>query len=340
MPKPVRAARLRLFQTAGGRKDRQALSLSRPGCQPPRRVSIVLSSWVLLGIMVIVCRVAGAAEWGSNLSDHSLGLDRGVIEQGRVGGVVEQGRVEKAPWSRSASNREVGGLSAPVDFDAFSEGSLALSPAAARVSLIASRNGDRAFLMVDKAHGKIILFENGRPIFSRAALTGASMADQIPPDAWNKPWAEQADVKYKVTPAGRFTITRDRDRALGDLFDINELKGRDWTIAIHQVWLGKRLEHRDARLRSPMDQDKHITDGCVDVDPSTIAELLRFLPRRGVPIYILPIDESLIASLFRTRETTSTARAPEAYLGWRWPLWGVSSPVSAESPFNSASRLR
>jgi hypothetical protein len=155
--------------------------------------------------------------------------------------------------------------------------------------------------MVDKAHGKIILFADGRPVFSRSALTGESMADRIPPDAWSKPWSQQHEVKYKVTPAGRFTLTRDHDRALGDLFDINELKGRDWAIAIHQVWLGKPSERRDARLRSDMDEDKHITDGCVDVDPITIAQLWRLLPGRGMPLYILPIDESLIVGLFQAK---------------------------------------
>jgi hypothetical protein len=179
------------------------------------------------------------------------------------------------------------------------DGSLALSPTEQRVSLIAWRNGDRDYLMVDKNRGKIILFENGKPIFSRPALTGESMADRIPADAWSTPWAQQSGVKFKVTPAGRFTITRNHDRALGELFDINELQGQDWTIAIHRVWLGKPAERRDARLRSDLDQDKHITNGCVDVDPSTMAQLSRVLPSRGMPLYILPNNEDLITDVFQ-----------------------------------------
>jgi hypothetical protein len=178
------------------------------------------------------------------------------------------------------------------------DASLALSPVERRVSLIAWHNGDRDFLMVDKNRGKIILFENGRPIFSRPALTGESMADRIPADAWTTPWARQIDVKFKVTPAGRFTITRNHDNALGELFDINEMQGRDWTLAIHRVWLGKASERRDARLRSDMDEDKHITNGCVDVDPSTMAFLTRVLPNRGMPLYILPSNENLISDVF------------------------------------------
>jgi hypothetical protein len=163
--------------------------------------------------------------------------------------------------------------------------------------------------MVDKNRGKIILFENGRAVFSRPALTGESMADRIPAAAWSTPWARQIDVKFKVTPAGRFTITRNHDTALGELFDVNELQGRDWTIAIHRVWLGKASERRDARLRSDTDEDKHITNGCVDVDPSTMALLTRVLPTRGMPLYILPNNENLISDVFEAGIRQSNPRS-------------------------------
>ncbi len=186
-----------------------------------------------------------------------------------------------------------------------------LSPAARQVSMIALQNGDRDFLMVDKVHGRLILFRNGRPVYSRAALTGASQADQLPPDSWTKSWHEQSRVeRYKVTPAGRFTLTRNYDRDLGKVFDINELRGRDWVIAIHKVWLGNGSEHRDARLRSAADVDKHITDGCVDVDSDTIAELLRMIPGRGMPVYILPTDNRLIPEVFSARERLYRVSVP------------------------------
>jgi hypothetical protein len=174
-----------------------------------------------------------------------------------------------------------------------------LSPAAWRVSQIASRNGDRQFVMVDKAHGKIFLFEDGMPIFSGSALTGESLADRLPPDASHKPLSRQNRVEYNVTPAGRFTMTRAHDDALGDTFDINELQGLDWRIAIHRVWLGKSFQHRDERLLSANDQDKHITEGCIDVDMRTVVQLYHLLPNSNrTAIYILPIDERLITDLF------------------------------------------
>src|ERR1051326_6289041 len=115
-----------------------------------------------------------------------------------------------------------------------------LSPSVRRVGNIANWNGDRVYIVVDKIHGKLILFEHGRPTLIRPALTGASLADQFPPDAIAKSVHEQRGGQYKVTPAGRFTLNHAFDRGLGRLLDINEIHGRDWGLAIHQVWLGNR----------------------------------------------------------------------------------------------------
>src|SRR5580704_9212448 len=63
-------------------------------------------------------------------------------------------------------------------------GGPAMSSEARRVSEIAVRNGDRDFLVLDKAHGQIIAFQNGRPTFSGAALTGENPSDYLAPDAF------------------------------------------------------------------------------------------------------------------------------------------------------------
>ena len=259
MPIPVSRDRSRLFRRTGER--------------------------VLTIMALLICHSAFAATWQTASNDPGVRFD---------GRSEKQLRVEPAPGNDPVHRLNTSFAVAPPW-----RGDLALSPVEQRVSLIAWQNGDRDYLMVDKNRGKIILFANGRPIFSRPALTGESLADRIPADAWSTPWSQQAGVKFKVTPAGRFTITRGHDRRLGELFDVNELQGRDWTIAIHRVWLGKPAERRDARLRSEMEQDKHITNGCIDVEPSTIAQLLRVLPSRGMPLYILPNDEKLISDVFQ-----------------------------------------
>jgi len=175
----------------------------------------------------------------------------------------------------------------------------ALSPAALRVSRIAARIGDQTFLMIDKSHGRIILFANGMPLLSGAALTGASLADQLPPDALSKTYAQEQDLRYRVTPAGRFTVSPGYDSTYGPTLDINEIRGRDWRLAIHTVVLGARAGYRDVRLRSGFNQDKHITEGCINVDADTMRQLTRLLARRGAtPLYILPMDDRLISTLF------------------------------------------
>jgi hypothetical protein len=239
----------------------------------------------LAGVLPLICHSAFAATWDATSTEPAVRFDWQPANRWQAG--------------PAAGNQTVHPLNTSFGVAPLWDGSRVLSPAEQRVSLIAERNGDRDYLMVDKNRGKIILFANGRPIFGRPALTGESMADRIPADAWSTPWAKQISVKFKVTPAGRFTITRNRDPVLGELFDINELQGRDWTIAIHRVWLGKAAERRDARLRSDMDDDKHITNGCIDVDPSTMAQLSRVLPSRGMPLYILPNNESLITDVFQ-----------------------------------------
>lgn len=167
------------------------------------------------------------------------------------------------------------------------------------VSQMADARGDRNFLMVDKTLGKIILFENGEPIFAGAALTGASTADRLPPGALTEKFSRLNALDTKVTPAGRFTVSRGYDKDYGPLLDVNEIRGKDWGIAIHKVYLGIPSEHRDARLRSPNEQDKHITFGCINVTPRTIQFLLRELARnRKTPLYILPEEETRTAAYF------------------------------------------
>src|ERR1700722_17115790 len=205
MRMPVARAGSRLLQRVADRKD------WRPCVHSSKLVSV----WALLGIAVLACGMAWAAEPKPNLTVLPPAPDRGLADRGWVANMPLS--FAPASWSSQFARP----FEPSQEYGLPRYGKPVLSPAAARVSLIANGNGDRNFLVVDKTHGEIILFTDGRPVFRRAALTGESMADRIPPDAWRKPWSQQRDVKYKVTPAGRFTLTRDHDRALGDLFDIN-----------------------------------------------------------------------------------------------------------------------
>jgi L,D-transpeptidase-like protein len=179
----------------------------------------------------------------------------------------------------------------------------ALSAQESEASRMAYARGDRDFLMVDKALGKIILFENGQPVFSGPALTGASLADQLRPGEMSEKFDNLYALDTKVTPAGRFTVGRGYDKELGGpLLDVSEIRGKDWGIAIHAVYLGTPSEHRDIRIKSPNSRDKHISFGCINVTPEAINYLLREIPAdRPFPLYILPEDASQTAAYFDPR---------------------------------------
>ncbi len=164
---------------------------------------------------------------------------------------------------------------------------------------LAWRNGDQNFIMVDKALGKIILFEGGLPTYTGSALTGRSTSDELPPNALSQTFAQLSAETTKITPAGRFTVTFGYNAEYGTLLDVNEMHGKDWGIAIHQVWLGDPAEHRAQRLQSSREADKHITFGCINVAPATIEALTQQFPKdQSIPLYILPQDGTRTDTLF------------------------------------------
>lgn len=168
-----------------------------------------------------------------------------------------------------------------------------------RVRNIALMNGDRKFLMVDKGMGRILLFEDGKLVFTGSALTGESYADRLPPTELSEMMDSLNALDTKVTPAGRFTVTRGYSKDYGPLFEINQIKGKDWGIAIHEVYLGIPSEHRASRLQSPREADKNITFGCINVAPDAIHLLLRELPEHEPSaLYVLPRDETQTVAFF------------------------------------------
>jgi hypothetical protein len=178
-----------------------------------------------------------------------------------------------------------------------------LSDQESEAGRLANAQGDRTFIMVDKALGKVILFQNGQPVYAGPALTGASTADIMPKTELTANFDTLNATNTKITPAGRYTVQRGFDPEVGGpLFDIHEIRGKDWGIAIHQLYLGIPSEHRDVRILSPSDEDKHITFGCINVTTPTMRVLMHELPVKGlVPLYILPEDVSQTAAFLTTR---------------------------------------
>jgi hypothetical protein len=180
----------------------------------------------------------------------------------------------------------------------------ALSDQQRAVSAIAIQNGNRQFLMLDKSRGELLLFVDGQPIFEGAALVGESRADEIPPYLFTKPFSTPAKLSEKVTPAGLYTVRREPDPHYGTIFTINEIRGPNWDITIHRVAIVPG-ENRPERIRSPNAADRHITNGCINVERATIGFLERYVTASRTPLYILPEDPSRIRVLFSQRSSAA-----------------------------------
>jgi hypothetical protein len=170
------------------------------------------------------------------------------------------------------------------------------------IAELATKVGDRTYLMLDKSRGELLLFLDGRPVFAGAALTGQSPGDVIPSYVFDKAFGGGTKLEEKVTPAGRFTVKRESDPHYGTIFTINEIEGKDWDIAIHRVALVPG-ENRPERLRSQNAADRHITNGCINVERDTIRFLERNVFGPRTPIYILPNNTSRTLTFFSTATT-------------------------------------
>lgn len=139
-------------------------------------------------------------------------------------------------------------------------------------------------------------------MYVTTALTGASKIDRLPPAALKKNFSKVGTAEDKVTPAGRFTLTRSYDKEYGQVFSINEIHGPDWEIAIHQVYLGTPSERRMYRLETRRPDDNHVSHGCINVTKDTIRFLVDKLAKTKAPVlYVLPHDQTRTLEFFPPR---------------------------------------
>ena len=78
------------------------------------------------------------------------------------------------------------------------------------------------------------------------------------------------------TPKGVFVLQQrltDSPYYGGDVLQFREDENE--LFAIHRVWLGRPKEQRERRLKSPDAEQRHITKGCVNVDPMVYDALVK-----------------------------------------------------------------
>jgi len=156
--------------------------------------------------------------------------------------------------------------------------------AAARV-IDANDHQGLPFAIVDKRDARIYVFEpTGRLIGASVVLLGATLGDQIVPDATLRMPGRPAPDE-RTTPAGRFDSAPGRN---------NKGEAIVWvdygaSFAIHRLRAAPAAERRAARLASPTPEDKRISLGCVVVPVAfydgVVAPSLG--SGRGV-VYVLP----------------------------------------------------
>ena len=139
--------------------------------------------------------------------------------------------------------------------------------------------------IVDKRDARIYVFEpTGRLIGASVVLLGATLGDQIVPDATLRTPGRPAPDE-RTTPASRFDSAPGRN---------NKGEAIVWvdygaSFAIHRLRAAPAAERRAARLASPTPEDKRISLGCVVVPVAfydgVVAPSLG--SGRGV-VYVLP----------------------------------------------------
>lgn len=78
------------------------------------------------------------------------------------------------------------------------------------------------------------------------------------------------------TPQGTYVV---QQRLTDDAFyggDVLQfLEDEKEVYAIHRVWLGRPYEHRERRIKSRDPKQRHITKGCINVEPEIYDVLVK-----------------------------------------------------------------
>jgi hypothetical protein len=173
--------------------------------------------------------------------------------------------------------------------------------------------GERHFVMIDKANARMFVFENGRVIDEGPVLLGKNKGDTRP-------------VADYAVPAGQFRARLLQGRELeregyrrGQFieFQCGPARGGGTLCAgLHAVWLGNPSDRRLERLASPTIEDNNISHSCVNAENGDFDSAWNVLtnPRnvnregRTPYIYILPEEDTSIAG------TAEFFHIPQSYV--------------------------
>jgi hypothetical protein len=172
---------------------------------------------------------------------------------------------------------------------------------------------DRPFIIVDKPHAKVFVFDaSGQLLGAAPALLGLAVGDRLVQAAGERESSE-LPAEDKVTPAGRFWAQLGQSARGEDVLWVDY----DTGLSLHRVLTTRPHERRLRRLKSATISDNRISAGCINV-PKHFYETVVRPAFRGLvgAVYILP-DSGSAREIFQAydvddppqlRKTAASAR--------------------------------
>lgn len=141
------------------------------------------------------------------------------------------------------------------------------------------------YMIIDKVNATVFVFDaRGRLQGTGPALLGITPGDRTPEGIGDRKLSA-IPVQDRITPAGRFVASLDRDLQGQSILWVDYASA----LALHRVVKGKPDERRAERLQSESSQDNRISFGCINVQANFFDSVVSpaFTGTNGI-VYILP----------------------------------------------------
>jgi hypothetical protein len=146
-------------------------------------------------------------------------------------------------------------------------------------------NGGAGFVLIDKKHARIYVFDaDARLRDSAPVLLGSARGDDTVPGIGERP-LDRVRPHERTTPAGRFVAERGRNARGEDVVWVDY----DAAVSMHRVLTTHPRERRLERLATPAVDDNRISYGCINVPvPFFEAYIRPTFAERPAVVYVLP----------------------------------------------------
>jgi hypothetical protein len=156
---------------------------------------------------------------------------------------------------------------------------------------------NKPIIIVDKQMGLTYVIDtNGVLAGKSASLTGKTKGDFRSEEAKKIASVEAISEKDKVTEAGMFDASIKNVPHYGNVITLQVFN--NYSIAMHQTYLGAPAEQRQARLESATPEDNRISFGCINVSNEFMQDVVfKAIPKglKNFPVVVIPESKSIQA---------------------------------------------